>query len=51
MLGRYVRAVLDDVLADGKVSEEERRRCRAVASELKLPPALLPESFKAIVAS
>ena len=51
VLGRYVRAVLDDVLADGKVSEEERRRCRAVASELKIPPALLPESFKAIVAS
>ena len=51
VLGRYVRAVLDDVLADGKVSEEERRRCRAVASELELPPALLPESFKAIVAS
>ena len=51
VLGRYVRAILDDVLADGKVSEEERRRCRAVASELKIPPSLLPESFKAIIAS
>jgi hypothetical protein len=51
VLGRYVRSVLDDVLADGKVTEDERKRCRAVASELKLPPSLLPESFKAIIAS
>jgi uncharacterized tellurite resistance protein B-like protein len=51
VLGQYVRAVLDDVLADGKVTEDERKRCRAVASELKIPPALLPESFKAIIAS
>ena len=51
VLGQYVRAVLDDVLADGKVTEDERKHCRAVASELKIPPALLPESFKAIIAS
>jgi uncharacterized tellurite resistance protein B-like protein len=51
VLGRYVRAVLDDVLADGKVTDDERKRCRAVVSELKIPPALLPQSFKAIIAS
>jgi len=50
VLGRYVRAVQDEVLADGKVTPEERQRCRAVVSELKIPPALLPDSFKAIVA-
>jgi uncharacterized tellurite resistance protein B-like protein len=51
VLGRYVRGVQDEVLADGKVTEEERQRCRAVVSELKIPPALLPEAFKAIIAS
>jgi uncharacterized tellurite resistance protein B-like protein len=51
VLGRYVRSVLDDVLADGKVTEDERKRCRAVVSELKIPPSLLPDIFKAIIAS
>lgn len=51
VLGRYVRAVQDEVLADGKVTEDERRRCRAVVSELKIPPSLLPDAFKAILAS
>ena len=51
VLVRYVRAVNDEVLSDGKVTDEERKRCRAVVSELKLPPSLLPESFKAIIAS
>jgi hypothetical protein len=51
VLGRYVRAVQDEVLADGKVTAEERQRCRAVVSELKIPPALLPDSFKAIIAA
>jgi hypothetical protein len=50
VLGRYVRAVQDEVLADGKITPEERARCRAVVSELKIPPALLPDSFKSIVA-
>ena len=50
VLGRYLRAVQDEVLADGKVTDEERARCRAVVSELRLPPGLLPDSFKAIVA-
>jgi hypothetical protein len=51
VLGRYVKSVQDEVLADGKVTDEERKRCRAVVSELKIPPTLLPESFKAIIVS
>ena len=51
VLGRYVQAVQDEVLADGKITPEERQRCQAVVSELKIPPALLPDSFKAILAS
>src|SRR5262245_1679642 len=51
VLGQYVRSVQDEVLADGKVTEEERKRCRAVVSELKIPPSLLPDVFKAIIAS
>jgi uncharacterized tellurite resistance protein B-like protein len=51
VLGRYVRAVQDEVLADGRVTDEERKRCRAVVSELKIPPALLPDSFKSIIAA
>ena len=50
VLGTYVKAVQDEVLADGKVTDDERKRCRAVVNELKIPPALLPDSFKAIVA-
>jgi hypothetical protein len=51
VLGRYLRSVQDDVLADGKVTDEERARCRAVVSELRIPPGLLPDSFKAIIAA
>jgi hypothetical protein len=51
VLGRYLRAVQDDVLADGKVTDEERARCRAVVTELRLPPGLVPDSFKAIIAA
>jgi uncharacterized tellurite resistance protein B-like protein len=51
VLGRYVLSVQDEVLADGKVTDEERRRCRAVVAELKIPPALLPDSFKTIIAA
>ena len=39
------------MLADGKVTDEERARCRAVVSELRLPPGLLPDTFKAIIAA
>jgi hypothetical protein len=49
VLARYVRAVQDEVLADGRVTDEERARCRAIALQLKIPPALLPEEFKAII--
>ena len=51
VLGRYIKSVQDEVLADGKVTDEERQRCRDVVSELKIPPTLLPESFKAIIIS
>ena len=51
VLGRYIKSVQDEVLADGKVTEEERKRCRAVVSELKIPPALLPPAFMAIITS
>jgi len=50
VLGRYVRAVQDEVLADGHVTDEERARCRAVVTELKIPPALWPGEIRAIVA-
>jgi uncharacterized membrane protein YebE (DUF533 family) len=49
VLGRYLRALQDDVLADGRVTEEERTRCRAVVSELKIPHGLLTPQIKAIV--
>ena len=51
VLGRYIRSVQEDVLADGKVTDEERARCRAVVSELRLPPGLVPDSFKALIAA
>ena len=51
VLSRYVRAVTDEVMADGKVTDEERARCRAVIAELRIPPGLVPDSFKAIVAA
>ena len=51
VLSRYVRSVQDEVLADGKVTDEERERCRAVVSELRIPSALLPDSFKSIIAA
>jgi uncharacterized tellurite resistance protein B-like protein len=50
VLGRYMRAVQDEVLADGRVTEEERARCRAVVSELKIPPSLWSTELKAIIA-
>jgi uncharacterized tellurite resistance protein B-like protein len=49
VLARYLRAVQEDVLADGHVTDEERARCRAVVSELKIPPELWPGEIKAIV--
>lgn len=49
VLARYLRAVQDEVLADGHVTDEERARCRAVVTELKIPPALWPVEIRAIV--
>jgi uncharacterized tellurite resistance protein B-like protein len=51
VLGTYLKGVQDEVLADGKVTPEERQRCQAVVTELKIPPGLIPDSFKAILAS
>jgi uncharacterized tellurite resistance protein B-like protein len=49
VMSRYLRAVQDEVLADGNVTDEERARCRAVVSELKIPPSLWPGEIRAIV--
>ena len=49
VLARYLRAVQDDVLADGRVTDEERARCRAVVTELKIPPSLWSQELRAIV--
>jgi uncharacterized tellurite resistance protein B-like protein len=38
-----------DVLADGHVTDEERARCRAIVTELKIPPSLWPGEIRAIV--
>ena len=49
VMSRYLRAVQDEVLADGQVTDEERARCRAVVTELKIPPSLWPGEIRAIV--
>jgi hypothetical protein len=49
VMSRYLRAVQDEVLADGNVTDEERARCRAVVAELKIPPSLWPGEIRAIV--
>src|SRR4030095_6805672 len=49
VMSRYLRAVQDEVLADGKVTDEERTRVRAVVTELKIPQALWPGEIRAIV--
>jgi hypothetical protein len=45
----YLGEVRDEVLADGVVTDEERARCRAVVAALKIPPALVPPDFQALV--
>ena len=45
----YLGGVRDEVLADGKVTEEERARCRAALAELKLPRELVPPDFQALL--
>ena len=49
VMSRYLRAVQDEVLADGLVTDEERARCRAVVTELKIPPSLWSPEIRAIV--
>jgi uncharacterized tellurite resistance protein B-like protein len=49
VIGRYLLTVQDDIMADGLVTEEERARCRAIVSELKIPAGLLSPQLKAIV--
>jgi len=46
----YLGEVRAEVLADGKVTEEERARCRAVLVALKLPRELVPADFQALLA-
>ena len=49
VLTGYLGEVRDEVLADGKVTEEERARCRAVLAALKLPRELVPADFQALL--
>ena len=49
VLNGYLGEVRDEVLADGKVTEEERARCRAVLAALKLPRELVPPDFQALL--
>ena len=49
VLTGYLGGVRDEVLADGKVTDEERARCRAVLAELKLPRELVPPDFQALL--
>ena len=49
VLTAYLGEVRDEVLADGKVTDEERARCRAVLAALKLPRELVPADFQALL--
>ena len=49
VLTGYLGVVRDEVLADGKVTDEERARCRAVLTALKLPRELVPPDFQALL--
>jgi tellurite resistance protein len=49
VLTGYLGEVRDEVLADGKVTEEEQARCRAVLAALKLPRELVPADFQALL--
>jgi len=51
VMGRYLRALETDVMADGVVTAEERARCKAVVTQLKIPAVLLPPQIKEIVES
>jgi hypothetical protein len=49
VLTGYLGEVRNEVLADGKVTEEERARCRAVLAALRLPRELVPADFRALL--
>lgn len=49
VLTGYLGGVRDEVLADGKVTDEKRARCRAALAELKLPRELVPPDFQALL--
>ena len=49
VLTGYLSGVRNEVLADGKVTDEERARCRAALAELKLPRELVPPDFQALL--
>ena len=49
VLTGYLGGVRDEVLADGKVTEEERARCRAALAELSFPRELVPPDFQALL--
>jgi tellurite resistance protein len=49
VLTDYLGEVREEVLADGKVTEEERARCRAVLAALKVPRELVPADFQALL--
>ena len=49
VLTGYLGEVREEVLADGKVTEEERERCGAVLAALKLPRELVPPDFQALL--
>lgn len=49
VFGAYLKALQDDVLADGVVTDEERERCRFAVAALKIPRALLSPELARIV--
>src|SRR5262249_34937247 len=49
VLTQYLAGVRPEELADGIVTQEERERCRAVVTALKIPPPLVPPDFQALL--
>ncbi len=49
VFGEFLEALKRDVMADGIITEEERKRCRNAIIALKVPRALLSPVMAAIV--
>jgi hypothetical protein len=49
VLSEYMQGLQDEVLADGRVTEDERARCRSVVNQLKIPHGLLSPQIRAIL--